>query len=124
MRPATLLAAAVASTAVSAKQDYQGYKVIQAATSNDESFTKVNHAIDSLGLDTWKRATKAGDESDVVVPPEQLGAFKALLGGCHFTQVLHHNLGDSINQESLGAGDEGKLYTLYLSWQLLTRGSC
>lgn len=88
-------------TAVSAKS-YDGYKVMRAFTTNDESIAIISHAIDSLGLDTWKRAHVAGDFSDVVVPQHQVDAFSALIKG-HAAEVLHHDLAASMKRETAAA---------------------
>lgn len=84
--------------AAAAAINYDGYKVFRVPATGDSSVAKINHAIESLGLDTWQKPFKAGAFSDIVVAPHQLDAFETLMKD-RGAQVMHENLGDSIAKE-------------------------
>ena len=91
-----LPAASAAATGVNTV-NYDGYKVYRLAVGDKVS--QVNDLINSLSLSTWKGSPKAGATSDIVVPPSQVQAFEQ--GTADFdTQVMHDNLGASIQDES------------------------
>lgn len=102
MKAATILGLAATASAAAVttnnKVDYDGYKVFRVPATNQEAVGKINHAIDSLGLQTWKVPFKAGAFSDIVVPPSQIAAFEHLMKN-HSPEVMHANLGDSIAKE-------------------------
>lgn len=103
----SLLAAPFVSGAAIAPKDYSGHKVVRIPT-NDDNVQKVQGIIDELGLDFWKYPQKPGLNADVVIPPAKISSFTELLEGLD-SEIMHEDLGASINAESKFEAYEGKI---------------
>lgn len=102
MKSLTLLSALIASASAAVLQphrvSYDGHKVFRLSV-DAHNIDRINDIVNTLNLQTWKPARKAGSFADIVVSPDQLETFNKATSGLK-PVVMHEDLGVSIEKES------------------------
>ncbi|KAF2456484.1 hypothetical protein BDY21DRAFT_393880 [Lineolata rhizophorae] len=127
VRTSLALAASLGATlGAAAATSYSGYKVFRLSASTAGS-AEVEDIISSLGLATWENSLGRTGVVDVVVAPHQLSAFESRVTVAEssdittrapeiIAEVMHEDLGASIDVEGNFAEVEGKKPTVDDTW--------